>query len=80
MGIKTFVKSRGKINLILNKSVSEGVFLSQRRELALPCDVQECSVPWKIKQGSLEILNNSRLLGGGTGSEQNVIGAQVQEK
>lgn len=53
------------MNLILNKSVSEGVFLSQRWELALQCDVEECSVPWKIKQGSLEILNNSQTFGRG---------------
>lgn len=53
------------MNLILNKSVSERVFLSQRWELALQCDVQECSVPWKMKQGSLEILNSSQTFGRG---------------
>ena len=53
------------MNLILNKSVSERVLLSQSWKFALQCDVQECSVPWKIKQGSLEILNNSQTFGRG---------------
>lgn len=63
--LKPLWNPEAKMNLILNKSVSERVFLSQRWELALQCDVQECSVPWKIKQGSLEILNNSQAFGTG---------------
>lgn len=33
--------------------------------VALQCDVPECSLAWKIKQGSLEILNNSQTFGRG---------------
>lgn len=33
--------------------------------VALWCDVPECSLLWKIKQGSLEILNNSQTFGRG---------------
>lgn len=50
------------MNLIVNKSISEGVSVTALG-VALQCDVPECSLPWKIKQGSLEILNNSQTFG-----------------
>lgn len=68
------------MNLILNKSVSKGVSVTVLGA-ALQCDVPECSLPWKIKQGSLEILNNSQTFGRGqrlgAGNDQGLSGGEI---